>query len=329
MTGSSPQPILEIQDLEVAFPDTRGHLQPVIGGISITVRPGERVGLVGESGSGKSLTALSALGLLPSSASITGGLVRVEGADLSTASPRELNTLRGGVIGFVFQEPAAAFNPVFTIGSQIRETLRAHRKISRAAAQRECVGLLAKAGLEDPENISAAYPHQLSGGQLQRALIATALAARPRLLIADEPTTALDLRTQAAILDLLIEITDAEGLGLMLISHDLAVVESIVHRVVVMFAGAVVEQGPVAGVLTAPRHPYTRTLREAAHRHLTPPTDRPAPIPHGARATGCAFAGRCGFARDSCHATPPALEEIAPGHWCRCPFSHPEHSDGV
>jgi len=328
MTQRPNRPILEIDTLEVAFPDHRGRLRTVVDRVSIGISSGERLGLVGESGSGKSLTALSALGLLPPSARLTNGQIRVGEIDVLAASSATLRQLRGGTIGFVFQEPSAAFNPVFTIGSQITETIRTHRTVSRAAARQECLRLLAQADITDPDTVAAAYPQQLSGGQLQRAMIAIALAGNPRLLIADEPTTALDLTTQAAILRLLIRISDAEGLGLLLISHDLAVVSSVVHQVVVMFAGQVVERGSAPEVLTEPCHPYTKELLDASFRRLTPPATKPMPRTKGSDSRGCRFAGRCPSVQDDCVITRPSLDRVDAGRWCRCPFAVREDRHG-
>jgi peptide/nickel transport system ATP-binding protein/peptide/nickel transport system permease protein len=254
-------PLLEVVGLEVAFPHGKGGLRAVIDGVSLTVGSGERVGLVGESGSGKSLTALAILGLVPEPGEIRAGRVTIDGA-----ASAEIPGCRGGVVGLVLQEAGSALNPVFSIGFQLVETLEAHGIARGEAARQRALALLGEVALDDPEPILEAYPHQLSGGQAQRVMLALALAGEPRLLVADEPTTALDLITQTQILELLVRVTDDRGLGLLLVSHDLAVIAQLVHRVVVMHAGRVVEEGPTADVLRKPKHPSTRGLVAAAGR---------------------------------------------------------------
>ncbi len=254
-------PLLEVDGLEVAFPDGSGGRRMVVDGVSLTVGAGERVGLVGESGSGKSLTALAILGLVPEPGEIRGGRVTIGGVDAD-----EIPGFRGGVVGLVLQEAGSALNPVYSIGFQLVETIEAHGIARGEAARQRALALLAEVALDDPEPIFAAYPHQLSGGQAQRVMLALALAGEPRIVIADEPTTALDVITQAQILELLVRITDERGLGLLLVSHDLAVIAQLVHRVVVMHAGRIVEEGPTAEVLQQPKHPSTRGLVAAAAR---------------------------------------------------------------
>ena len=257
----SPDPLLVVDGLEVSVRSRDGGSTTILDGVSLTVETGERVGLVGESGSGKSLTALAILGLTPENASLEAGRVLVDGVD-----SREVAGMRGGTIGLVMQEAASALNPVFSIGSQLVETIEAHGAEDREAARRRALELLAEVALEDPESFFSAYPHQLSGGQAQRVMIALALAGGPRVLIADEPTTALDVVTQARILDLLVRITDERGLGLILVSHDLAVVAGVVHRLVVLHRGRVVEEGPVAELLDNPVHDSTQRMVAAAVR---------------------------------------------------------------
>jgi len=253
--------LLEVAGLEVSFPDGAGGRRKAVDGVSFAVDAGERVGLVGASGSGKSLTALAILGLTPEPGAISAGRVTVDGVEASG-----IRGYRGGVVGLVLQEAGSALNPVYSIGFQLVETIEAHAIAHGAAARRRALELLAEVALDDPGPIFTAYPHQLSGGQAQRALIALALAGEPRVLVADEPTTALDVVTQAQILELMVRITDGRRLGLLLVSHDLAVVGRLVHRVMVMDAGRIVEEGPTEDVLRQPRHPVTRSLVAAALR---------------------------------------------------------------
>jgi peptide/nickel transport system ATP-binding protein len=260
-------PLLEVRDLEVCFP-LGGEWIPVVRGVSLTVGRGEVVGLVGESGSGKSMTALAVLGLVPPPGRVTAGGVWLDGpagpVDLLALGPRELRQVRGARIAMVFQEPATAFNPVYSIGFQIAEAVRAHRgpegRISRREARDEAARLLDRVALADARRRLGDYPHQLSGGQRQRAMIAMALAGRPDLLLADEPTTALDVTLQAQILELLDGLRRDLGLSVLLITHDLGVVAESCDRVVVMRAGRVVETAAVAELFRAPAHPYTREL---------------------------------------------------------------------
>jgi len=257
----SPDPLLEVAGLEVAFPKGRSGRSRVLNGVSLAVGSGERVGLVGASGSGKSLTALAILGLVPEPGEICAGEVRVDGADAGG-----IGNLRGGVIGLVLQEGGSALNPTFSVGYQLAETIRAHGIGRGKGARQRALGLLDEVALEPADTIFRAYPHQLSGGQAQRVMIALALAGEPRLVIADEPTTALDVITQARIMDLLGRICDERGLGLLLVSHDLAVLAGSVHRLLVMHEGRIVEQGRTATILAEPVHPETRRLVAAAHR---------------------------------------------------------------
>ena len=255
------EPLLEVDGLEVAFPDGFGGRRAVVDGVSLTVGAGERVGLVGESGSGKSLTALAILGLTPEPGEIRAGRVTIGGVPSA-----EIPGCRGGVVGLVLQEAGSVLNPVYSIGFQLVETLETHGIARGEEARERAMALLREVALDDPEPIFAAFPHQLSGGQAQRVMLALALAGEPRVIVADEPTTALDLITQAQILELLVQITDDRGLGLLLVSHDLAVIAQLVHRVVVMHAGQIVEEGPTVGVLRAPKHSSTQALVAAAAR---------------------------------------------------------------
>lgn len=253
--------LLKVDGLEVAFPRGKGGRRTVVDGVSLNVGTGERVGLVGESGSGKSLTALAILGLVPEPGEIRAGCVTVGGVEVG-----DLPGYRGGVVGLVLQEAGSALNPVYSVGFQLVETLEAHRIARGEEARRRALALLTDVALDNPDPIFAAYPHQLSGGQAQRVLLALALAGEPRVIVADEPTTSLDVITQAQILELLVRITDERDLGLLLVSHDLAVIGQVVHRVVVMHAGRVVEEGPTEEVLRHPKHPSTKSLVAAAAR---------------------------------------------------------------
>ena len=263
--------VLEVSGLRIAFRQ-EGRTVEAVHGVSFTVGKGETVALVGESGSGKSVTALATVGLLPDSAE-TAGSVRYLGREMLGASERELRRVRGNDISFIFQEPMTSLNPLHTIEKQLGESLALHQALTGAAARARIVELLGKVGIRDPESRLGAYPHQLSGGQRQRVMIAMALANGPELLIADEPTTALDVTVQAQILDLLADLKRSEGLSLLFITHDLNIVRRIADRVCVMQGGEIVEQGPTAEVFAAPSHPYTQKLLAAE------PQGRPEPVP--------------------------------------------------
>ena len=258
------EPLLQVEGLSVGFPTSDNSWRNAVDGVTMAVGAGERVGLVGESGSGKSLTALACLGLVPEPGRVTGGSVSVSGTKVAAMSGTDLERLRGGEIGIILQEAVEALNPVYTVGFQVKEAISVHRDLGHKKAYREALSLLREAALEAPEEIARAYPHELSGGQAQRVMLALALAGRPRLLIADEPTSALDLLTQAQVIELLDRLVDDGGMGLLLISHDLAVVEGVVDRVAVMFEGRIVEEGPTDAVFSSPRHPYTRMLLASA-----------------------------------------------------------------
>ena len=250
--------LLDVQDLTVDFGDGA-----VVDGLSLSLEPGDRVGIIGESGSGKSLTALSIIGLAPDSATVTGS-VRWNGEELLGRSDRDLSELRGDDITMVFQNPLNSLNPVMRVGRQVAEPLRLHQRLSRGTAAARAVELLDQVGLPDPANTSRAFPHQLSGGQRQRVGIAIALACQPALLIADEPTTALDVTVQAGVLQLLRDLIADRGTALLFITHDVALVSGITDRLLVMRRGLVVEEGPTTEVVTAPRHDYTVELIAAA-----------------------------------------------------------------
>jgi peptide/nickel transport system permease protein len=303
-----PGATLEVAHLTVTIDTPRGRIQPV-DDVSLTVRPGETVAVVGESGSGKSLTATAVMGLLPPEARPTAALVAFEGADLFAMPEAQRRRLRGGEIAMIFQDPMSSLNPVMRVGDQVAEAIRAHRPVSHAAARAEALGLFRRVGIADPEARLDAFAHELSGGMRQRAMIAMALANRPRLLIADEPTTALDVTVQAQILDLLAELKRETGAALVFITHNLGVVAEIADRVVVMYAGQVVEEGAVDQVFSTPRHPYTAALLAAVPDGDRDPTGilGVVPQPH-ALPTGCRFGPRCSFAEPACASAAIVLE---------------------
>ncbi|WP_299134846.1 ABC transporter ATP-binding protein [uncultured Amaricoccus sp.] len=269
-TGKSLEPILSVRDLRIAFAQG-GAVTEAVRGVSFDLAPGETLALVGESGSGKSVTALSTVRLLADNARVTGE-IRYRGADMATAGARALRAVRGNDISFIFQEPMTSLNPLHPIARQIGESLALHQGLTGAAARARIIELLTQVGIRDPESRLGAYPHQLSGGQRQRVMIAMALANGPDVLIADEPTTALDVTIQAQILTLLADIQKAEGMGMLFITHNLGIVRRIADRVAVMRAGEIVETGPTAAIFTDPRHPYTRALLAAE------PTGAPEPV---------------------------------------------------
>jgi oligopeptide/dipeptide ABC transporter ATP-binding protein len=314
-------PLLEIRDLRTSFATPDGEVRAV-DGVSFALEAGETLGLVGESGCGKSATALSILRLVPAPGRIGGGAILFAGRDLLQLDERALRALRGRDIGMVFQEPLSALNPVVAVGEQIAETVRLHQRLSRRAARARAVEMLRLVELPDPEQRATAFPHQLSGGMRQRVMLAMALACHPRLLIADEPTTALDVTIQAQMLDLLVRLRQQLGMAVLLITHDLGVVAERVERVVVMYAGRIVEQGSVADVLHAPLHPYTRGLLASVPR-LGARQRRldaiPGMVPDLAHLpTGCRFRDRCADAVAICAAADPPLYDIGRGRRAAC-----------
>jgi oligopeptide/dipeptide ABC transporter ATP-binding protein len=313
--------LLEVDDLRVTFPSPGGPI-PVVEGVSFRVEEGEPVALVGESGSGKTLSALSILNLVTPPGRIAGGVVRFRGRDVLSLSDPELRAFRGKDAAMVFQEPLSALNPVMTIGAQIAEAVLAHERVSKREALGRSEELLARVRMADPRRCLTQYPHQLSGGMRQRAMIAMALACRPALLIADEPTTALDVTVQAQVLDLLAELRESTGMALLLITHDLGVVARTVDRVYVMYAGRVVETATVERLFEAPAHPYTRGLLDSLPR-LNRREKRLRAIPGtvappGSFGTACAFAPRCPRAKEDCRRSLPPWVEVVPGQGARC-----------
>jgi len=314
--------LVEIADLVVSFPQDEGVVQAVRG-VSFHVDAGESLGIVGESGSGKSVTCMAALRLLREPpARISAKALTLAGVAMLRASRRDLAAIRGKVAAMVFQDPMTAFDPVFTIGHQIAETIIAHQGGAKAAAMAQAETLLTKVEIKNPAAILRAYPHQLSGGMLQRAMIAMALSCRPQILIADEPTTALDVTVQAQILQLIKALQAELGMGLIMITHDLGVIAETVDRVVVMYGGKVMEQGPVAAIFDAPRHPYTVALlgsmpgAEPGRRRLV---EIPGASPNPAQPPpGCPFHPRCPQADARCAAEMPPFAAIAPGRDAAC-----------
>jgi peptide/nickel transport system ATP-binding protein len=320
------RPLLEIDDLRTWF-FTRDGVVRAVDGVSLSVLPGETLAIVGESGCGKSVTALSVLRLIASPPGRTvSGSIRFAGRDLLALSEAEMRKVRGNEISMIFQEPMTSLNPVMTIGRQIAETLILHQGLDTAAAQQKAVAMLRLVHIPEAERRIRQYPHQLSGGMRQRVMIAMALACNPKLLIADEPTTALDVTIQAQILDLLRELKQQIDAAIVLITHDLGVVAEMAQRVIVMYAGKKAEEAPVKSLFRRPLHPYTKGLLGSMPRLGSSETDdRPRlaeiagtvpslrdPIP------GCAFADRCFAATDICRREPPLFEEKAPGHYAAC-----------
>jgi oligopeptide/dipeptide ABC transporter ATP-binding protein len=328
MTDVPTAPLLELRQLSVRFAVPGGTLSAV-NGVDLTVRPGESVGVVGESGSGKSATCLAILGLHPKGTEI-GGQVLFEGRDLAALNDRSLREVRGRKIGLVYQDPMAALNPVRNVGSQLREPLMLHQGLNRKQANEQAAELLARVGIYNPRRQLRAYPHEFSGGMRQRIVIAMAVACRPPLLLADEPTTALDVSVQAQVLDLLAELTRELNIALVLVSHDLSVVSSVTDRVAVMYAGRIVEQAPTIALFDSPRHPYSAALLDsiAGAEGLAPDADLPtipgAPPDLRRLPPGCSFAPRCPRAQDRCRIERPPLDGDRPERQEACWYPVPE-----
>ena len=342
--------LLDVRDLTIEFPKSRSRralagqqpkvaqlnidIAPVaaVRGLSFSIAPGEVLGLVGESGSGKSVTALAIMGLLPPAARVTGEIIFQNGdgapVHLATLPSEQLRLLRGSRMAMIFQEPMTALNPVMRVGEQIAEAVLAHHRVSKAEAWRRAVDGMREVAIAEPEQRARSYPHQLSGGMRQRVMIAMAIVNRPQLLIADEPTTALDVTIQQQILDLLNELRHKFGLAMLFISHDLAVVSHVADRVAVMYAGSLVELGAKAEIFRSPAHPYTQGLLRAIP---TLATDRSLPLATiegtvpsmGQLPSGCPFEPRCPHRVAACAAELPPLVEVGAGHWARCPVVNP------
>lgn len=322
------EPVLAVRDLTVEYPISGEDWLPVVDDVSLTVGAGERVGLVGSSGSGKSVAALACLGLVLEPGRIRQGVVSLSGIELPAAGSDRWSSIRGRDIGLVFQEPSSALNPVFSLGFQLRELLIHHRGLSRRSADEEAVRLLEEVGLDEPRQILRRYPHQLSGGQLQRVTIALALAGHPRVLIADEPTTGLDVILQSEVLSQIRRLTDARHLGLLLISHDLALVAGTVDRVIVFYAGQVVEQASTEALFANPLHPFTRELLATSFGEADTPT--PTRTVVGDRydvPSGCRFSPRCPLAISTCRKEVPELVDLGDGRALRCPVA--EHTSAA
>jgi peptide/nickel transport system ATP-binding protein len=314
--------LLEVRGLKTYFFD-KGTVFKAVDGVDFTIGRGETLGIVGESGCGKSMTSLSIMQLVPKpKGKIVEGQILLEGKDLVPMNNEQVSAVRGNDIAMIFQEPMTALNPVLTIGDQISETLILHQKMSKANARAKAIEMLKKVGFPRAEQIVDEYPHQLSGGMRQRAMIAMAMANNPKLLIADEPTTALDVTIQAQVLDLMRDLQKEYGTSIMLITHDLGVVAEMADRVVVMYAGQVVETTDVTTLFEQPKHPYTNGLLESIPM-LDEDKERLSSIkgqvPSASNfPVGCRFADRCPKAQASCYEKMPELREVAPGHFVRC-----------
>ncbi|MGN6102191.1 MAG: ABC transporter ATP-binding protein [Devosia sp.] len=317
-------PLLDIKNLSVSF-ETRAGTFRAVDGLDLTVDPREVVAIVGESGSGKSVAMLAVMGLLPASATVTADRLEFEGRDLLGMAPRERRKIIGRDIAMIFQEPIASLNPCFTVGFQIKEMLRRHTALDRAARHARAIELLRLVGISEPERRLRAFPHQLSGGMSQRVMIAMATSCNPKLLIADEPTTALDVTIQAQILELLSDLQKNEGMALVLITHDMGVVAETAERVVVQYAGLQVERQPVRELFRSPHHPYTAALLAALPDRAR--GDRLPSIPGvvpglNDRPAGCVFNPRCPYADDRCRTVPPPRQpEALGGALCHYPLN--------
>ena len=310
-------PLLQVDRLVVSFGATN-----IISGVSFTLEPGQTLGIVGESGSGKSMTALALMRLLPAGAKLKADRLELLGESIAHASDARLEELRGATMGMIFQEPMTALNPVLTIGDQLMETVRRHTGIKRREARNRAIEALRRVGIPSPEQRVDEFPHKLSGGMRQRVMIAMALICQPILLIADEPTTALDVTIQAQILDLMLDLQAEYNMGIILISHDLSVVSAFTDRVLILYLGRVMEDGPAACVFEGPRHPYTEALLDSV-----PPIDRDelrlraidgtVPPPFAAP-PGCPFEPRCTYARPPCASAVPPLVNLGGGHRAAC-----------
>jgi peptide/nickel transport system ATP-binding protein len=319
MTGT---PLIEIQNLRVVFHGDNGRTTHAVDAVDLAVAKGATLGLVGESGCGKSVTSLAVMGLLPKQSAEVTGSIHFDGFDLLNVPDQILRDLRGNRLAMIFQEPMTSLNPSFTIGDQIIESILRHRGGSKSAARKRAIELLRRVHIASPERRIDEYPHKLSGGMRQRVMIAMALACDPHLLIADEPTTALDVTLQAQILDLMRELKAESGAAIILITHDLGVVAEVCDEVAVMYAGEVVERAGVDALFATPQHPYTvgllgsipRLDRRSSHlATIEGMVPNMAALPEG-----CRFAARCPFAEAACSAAPPPLAEVSPGHWSRC-----------
>ncbi|TXK19307.1 dipeptide/oligopeptide/nickel ABC transporter permease/ATP-binding protein [Homoserinibacter sp. GY 40078] len=329
----SADALLRVRDLSIAFPDADGSARSVVQSVSFDIGAGEAVGIVGESGCGKTITGLGVLGMLPGGARVVSGSIQLDGVELLELSPRERAAVRGKTIAFVSQEPMTALDPLFTVGYQISQAVRVHTGASRKRAAARTLELLEQVRIVDPKRVARSYPHEISGGMAQRVSIAIALAGAPRLLIADEPTTALDVTVQAEIVALLRTLQEETGLAVMLISHDLGVVSALCERAVVMYAGQAVERAPVGELMSTPLHPYSAGLL-SANPHFATPGSRLQTIPGSVPPpdkwpVSCHFADRCALATEACRVGPIPLVAVAPGRASRCVRVDALQTEGV
>jgi peptide/nickel transport system ATP-binding protein len=322
MVDTTSPAMVMLRDLQVSFVGG-GKTVRAVNGVSLTVGPSETVALIGESGSGKSVTLRAIMRLHAERSTRIAGALEVDGRDVLAMPPRELAALRGGTVAMIFQEPLLALDPVYTVGEQIVEAIRRHRKVSKADAWAAALALFEKVRIPSPARRLDAYPHEMSGGMRQRAMIALALSCQPRVLLADEPTTALDATVQIQILLLLRELQQELGLAIVFVTHDIGAAAEVADRIAVMYAGRIVEQGPAQQVLAGPRHPYTLSLlKSRAHGAMEKgqrlKTIAGAPPDLSQLPPGCAFADRCAYALAACRQTQPPEETIGAGHTVRC-----------
>jgi len=322
--SASPEPVLAIEGLRVEFDMPFGRLV-ALRGASLAIHPGEIVGLVGETGSGKTLVCRSVMRLMPPRGRIVDGRITFDGRDVLAMNTRELRNFRAHDVGMVFQDPFSTLNPVLRIGNQVAETLRVNFGLKKADAQAQAVELLRDVGISDPERRALSYPHEFSGGMRQRVMIALATASQPRVLLADEPTTALDVTTQAQILDLLVKLSAARGMAVVLVSHDFGVIAQVCDRVAVMYGGHIVETGTIEQIHDGAEHPYTRGLLdsiprlESAGRPTRLPVIPGVPPEPTQSLSGCVFRPRCRYAQPECETVPMVLEPVSAGHETACP----------
>jgi len=324
--------LLQVENLVTKFKTADGKLSAVRG-VSFSVDRKETLCIVGESGCGKSITSLTIMGLLPSNGEISEGRINFEGTELTNLKKEELRKLRGNKMAMIFQEPMTALNPVFTVGYQLREPLMIHKGLTKGEANKEGIDLLKQVGIPYPEKRMKQYPHELSGGMRQRVMIAIALACKPSLLIADEPTTALDVTIQSQILDLINDLKEELGMGVILVTHDMGVVAEVADRVMVMYAGEKVEEADVETIFNNPQHPYTRGLLKSVpnvddKEHTLDPI--PGTLPNlNEQINGCRFHPRCEFATDKCRSQEPKTFELKNGHLVKCWLQEVAHNDEV
>lgn len=318
--GETDSPVLQVRGLRTVIKTRKENLYPV-DGVDLELPKGKIIGLVGESGCGKSMMANSIMGLLPKNVSVEAGAIEFHGRNLLTCSAQEKRELYGDKITFIFQDPMTSLNPVIRVGKQVEEVLRLHRSLSKEEAKKEVVEMFRLMGIPEPEKRYACYPHQLSGGLRQRVMISAAMICRPDVLIADEPTTALDVTIEAQILRHMKKLQQEEGTSVLLITHDLGVVAEVCDLVYVMYAGKIVEKAGVRELFHAPSHPYTEGLLNSLPSRNTGRTLKSIPgmVPTlDQMPEGCRFAPRCAYADERCRAVQPELKEIRPGHFCRC-----------